>query len=72
MTSRTHISTATGGVEYIDGAQLRTRYGGRSDMWLYRMGEKEPTFPRPIKIGARNFWRLADIIAYEDRKRATA
>ena len=65
-------ATATGGVEYLDAQQVRLRYGGRSEMWLWRMSEKEPTFPKPIKVGARNFWRLAELSAWEGKRHATA
>lgn len=45
---------------------LRTRYGGRSAMWVWRMLQTEKTFPRPIKIRNQNFWRLSELVAYED------
>jgi predicted DNA-binding transcriptional regulator AlpA len=50
---------------YATAAQLRERYGGRSEMWLYRIMESDPYFPRPIYIGRFRFWDLAQIEAYE-------
>jgi predicted DNA-binding transcriptional regulator AlpA len=32
-----------------------------SAMWLYRKLKSDATFPRPIKLGARNFWRVEAI-----------
>jgi predicted DNA-binding transcriptional regulator AlpA len=60
--------TDTGlGLVYIDGEQVRERYGQRSKMWLWRMRDRDPDFPKPVVIGKRNYWRLADLIAWEGR-----
>jgi predicted DNA-binding transcriptional regulator AlpA len=50
---------------YLTAAQLRWRYGNRSEMWLARIMRADPDFPRPIHIGRFRFWDLADIEAYE-------
>jgi hypothetical protein len=51
-------------------ADLRKRYGGCSAMWIERRLSGDPTFPRPIYIAKRRFWRLADIVAWEATKAA--
>jgi predicted DNA-binding transcriptional regulator AlpA len=50
---------------YVTSAQLRERYGGRSEMWLTRIMRSDPTFPRYIVIGRYRFWDVAEIEAYE-------
>lgn len=50
----------------IKAATVRDLCGGVSDMWLWRrLHDKQtqgPTFPRPVYIAKRRFWREADII----------
>lgn len=36
-------------------------------VWL-----KTTDFPRPFKIGHKNFWNLSEIEAYKERKRKSA
>jgi hypothetical protein len=50
---------------YLTSAQLRERYGDRSEMWLTRIMRSDPAFPRYIVIGRYRFWDLANIEAYE-------
>ena len=51
--------------EYIDGEQVRARYGGRSPMWLARR-KREPDFPKPaFYIAGRQFFLLEDLKAWE-------
>jgi predicted DNA-binding transcriptional regulator AlpA len=50
---------------YATAAQLRERYGDRSEMWLTRIMQSDADFPRPIYIGRFRFWDLAKIEAYE-------
>ncbi|MBW5439253.1 hypothetical protein FXB41_32145 [Bradyrhizobium canariense] len=45
--------------------QVLARYGDRSQMWLWRKVELDPHFPKPIKFGRLNFFRLAALEAYE-------
>ena len=59
------VSTDTGGVVWINAVQVRERYGNRPDMWLWRR-KQEADFPKPIVIAGRNYWRLADLIAWEE------
>jgi len=51
---------------FLTAAQVKARYGHCSDMWLWRrMHEPGSTFPRPILIQRRRFWRLNDLIRWE-------
>jgi hypothetical protein len=51
--------------QFLTSSQLRTRYGGRSDMWLGRMMKRDATFPRPLYFGRYRFWDLDAIERYE-------
>jgi predicted DNA-binding transcriptional regulator AlpA len=56
---------------YSTGPQVRQRYGGRSEMWLWRKLKKDPRFPRPL-VMSRNL-RLFDdheLDAYDEMVRA--
>ena len=46
------------GAIWIDVPQLRARFGGRSFMWVERLLKRDPTFPRPTKIGRLRFFKL--------------
>jgi predicted DNA-binding transcriptional regulator AlpA len=48
----------------IQAAALRQLCGGVSDMWLWRRLRDDPTFPRPIYVNKRRFWREADVVAW--------
>jgi hypothetical protein len=50
---------------YATAAQLRERYGNRSEMWLTRIMQSDTNFPRPIYIGRYRFWALDEVEAYE-------
>jgi predicted DNA-binding transcriptional regulator AlpA len=54
---------------YIATRQLRRRYGGVSHMWVERRMVDDPAFPKPVYFGARRFWAVAELEAWE---RATA
>lgn len=54
------------GVVLVPTGQVRQRYGGRSHMWIERrLADPESGFPRPVYIGKRRYWRLADLVAWE-------
>jgi predicted DNA-binding transcriptional regulator AlpA len=55
---------------YIDAPQLLARFGGRSHMWLVRLLARDPTFPRPVKIGRLRFFVVADLEAWERKTAA--
>lgn len=65
-------STGVGdGDIYLSAKQVRERYGGISDMSLWRwLRDGELNFPQPIRINGRRFWRLSALEAFE-RERAT-
>lgn len=48
----------------IQAAAVRALCGDVSDMWLWRRLNSDPSFPRPIYIGRRRFWREADVVAW--------
>lgn len=50
---------------FIDAVQVRARYGGRSHMWLERLCERDPTFPKPVRVNRLRYWRLDAIEAWE-------
>ena len=56
---------------YLNAAQVRSRYGGMSDMALWRwLHNDELGFPQPIRINGRRFWKATALSAWE-RKRAS-
>jgi len=57
---------------FLTGQQVRTRYGV-SDMTLYRWrSDATLGFPAPISINRRNYWREAELIAWERAKAGRA
>ena len=57
---------------FLDARAVRRRYGGRSEMALYRwIRDPDLGFPAPIYIMQNRYWRLADLIEWE-RTRPTS
>jgi hypothetical protein len=56
---------------FLTAPQVRKRFGGRSDMWLWRMLREEPSFPRPLMIRGHRYWRISDLVDFEARVQAT-
>ena len=51
---------------YLNAAQVRSRYGGMSDMALWRwLHDEELAFPQPIRINGRRFWKVTALSAWE-------
>lgn len=50
----------------IQAAAVRELCGGVSDMWLWRKLDGDPTFPRPVYIGNRRFWKESEVLAWLD------
>jgi len=50
---------------YLTSGQLRERYGGRSKMWIERIMQRDPAFPRPIYIGRFRLWDEEKMENYE-------
>ena len=50
----------------ITAPQLRQRYGGRSDMWLWRLlRDQSSSFPRPVIINGRRYFSLSALQSWE-------
>lgn len=61
-----------GGSVYLPAQKVRARYGGISDMSLWRwLKDPRTGFPQPIRINGRRFWSVADLETWE-RERALA
>ena len=54
----------------LPATQLKRRYGGRSDAWLWRLLHDNPKFPRPLVIKQMRYWDEDEIEAYEETRRA--
>lgn len=54
---------------YLTGVQVRARYGGRSEMWLWRRQKYDPTFPRPVVVGRLKHYAEDELDAYDDEHR---
>lgn len=53
----------------IGAAVVRTLCGGISDMSLWRwLSDPYISFPRPIYIGRRRYWKEVEIIAWLDAR----
>ena len=52
----------------IKASQVRDLCGGVSDMWLWRRLKDDPTFPRPVYIRKRRFWREANLLNWLDSR----
>src|SRR5262245_1814700 len=51
---------------YLNAAQVRSRYGGMSDMALWRwLHDDELGFPQPLRINGRRFWMASALSAWE-------
>jgi predicted DNA-binding transcriptional regulator AlpA len=60
------------GEVYLTAAQLCQRFGGKSDMWLWRLLRDEPSFPKPFVIRKQRYFRLSELVAYENAARRAA
>jgi predicted DNA-binding transcriptional regulator AlpA len=53
---------------YLPAAKVRERYGV-TDMSLWRWLHNEAlSFPRPLEINGRRYWKLADLISWEESR----
>jgi predicted DNA-binding transcriptional regulator AlpA len=51
---------------FLPARDVRKRYGGASDMWLWRrLHNPASQFPQPTYFGRFRFWRLSDLEAWE-------
>jgi predicted DNA-binding transcriptional regulator AlpA len=59
------------GETYITAPQLRARFGGRSDVWLWRLlNDNQANFPRPVMVRNVRYFRLDEIEAWEEANRS--
>jgi predicted DNA-binding transcriptional regulator AlpA len=60
--STTHVQ------EFLSSAELRARYGGRSQMWIHRrLNDPNSSFPKPYRFGdgKYRYWKIAELEAWE-------
>lgn len=50
---------------YLTAAQVRLRYGNKSDSWLWRLLHSDPSFPRPIYLRKKRLFVEAELDAYD-------
>jgi hypothetical protein len=50
---------------WITAKQVCQRYGGRSQMWLWRKIQSDSKFPKPTYFGRLQFFRLETLEAYD-------
>lgn len=57
----------------LTAATVRELCGGVTDMTLWRWVQRaDLDFPKPLKIGRRNYWREADVLAWLDTREVAA
>lgn len=56
--------------KFLTARQVRDRFGGISEMTLWRWLNGETAFPKPLTINRRRFWKITDVEAFEDRTEA--
>jgi len=60
-------------MDFLTANQVRQRFGGISDMSLWRwMHDERVGFPQPLVINRRRYFRLADVEAFEKRQATQA
>lgn len=53
---------------FLRAADVRARYGGVSDMWIWRrINASESNFPKPTYFGRNRFWKLSELEDWERR-----
>jgi predicted DNA-binding transcriptional regulator AlpA len=55
----------------IRSQDLRQRYGGVSDMTLWRW-VRDGVIPQPVKINGRRYWRVADLDEIDAKREAAS
>lgn len=69
-TDRTELLPAS--AEFLSAAQVKSRYGGVSDMWIVRK-LADHSFPKPLTFGtSTRYWRLAELNAWDASMRDRA
>jgi predicted DNA-binding transcriptional regulator AlpA len=66
-------ATARQSDSWLTAKQARARYGGISDMTLWRwLRDPALNFPRPITINRRRFWREESLLEWERTRAPSA
>jgi hypothetical protein len=56
--------------DFLNATQVKLRYGGVSEMWLYRRLHDDSGFPAPdMIVNGRRFWRRRKLVKWERRVR---
>jgi predicted DNA-binding transcriptional regulator AlpA len=56
---------------YLTAPQLRERFGGRSDVWLWRLlKDEQANFPKPVIIRKCRYFPLSEVEAWVAANRA--
>ena len=55
--------------KFVTGPAVRTRYGGKSAAWLWRIIRNEKDFPSPLVLGGRYFFPLEELDAFDAKHR---
>ena len=57
---------------FLSAKNTRSRYGDASDMWLWRRLHDDSGFPHPTIINKRRFWKLSELVAWEQSQKASS
>jgi predicted DNA-binding transcriptional regulator AlpA len=56
---------------YLTAPQIRKQFGGRSDVWLWRLlNDERANFPKPVVVLRCRYFPLSEIEAWEASNRA--
>jgi hypothetical protein len=53
-------------VKWITSTQVRSRYGNRSAMWVYRKVKFDPAFPKPTYFGRMQMFLVEQLDKYDE------
>jgi len=56
-------------VIYLTGPMVRKRYGVTAQTLIKWTRDERLGFPKPLSIRRRNFWLLAELEAFDEKKR---
>jgi predicted DNA-binding transcriptional regulator AlpA len=57
-------------IVYLTATQVRARYGGVSDMTLWRwLRDKDLGFPKPCRINRLRYWKDSELTEWERTRR---
>lgn len=50
---------------WLTSKQVRNRYGGKSEMWLWNMVKNDPHFPKPAYQGRMQIYSVQELDEYD-------